>query len=64
MKGVSKQNLASVVSNAKLISMWIFVWWSFIFCMHHMSIKAIVYMADVIETLNCKHKLPSMTSLD
>ena len=47
--GVSKQKFTSIVSNAKMISMWFFVWWSFIFLMHHTPIKSIGYMTDVIE---------------
>ena len=35
--------------NAKMISMRFFVWWSFIFLMHHMPIKIIGYVTDVIE---------------
>ena len=31
-----------VVSNAKMISMYFFVWWSFISLMHHTHIKLLV----------------------
>ena len=43
-EGVSKQK-----SHPLMISMRFFVWWSFIFLMHHIPIKAIAYVTDVIE---------------
>ena len=48
-EGVSRQKITSVVSNAKMVSMLFFVWWSFTFLMHHTPIKPIGYVTDVIE---------------
>ena len=67
--GVSKNcrrgqsaKITSVVSNAKMISMWFFIWWSFIFLMHHTPIKTIGYVTDVIGISCWKNQMPSMTS--
>ena len=48
-EGVSKKKITPVVSHAKMISMGFFVWWSFIFLMHHSPIKTIGYVTDVID---------------
>ena len=47
----SVNKFTPVVSNAKMKSMWIFVWLSFIFLMHNTPIKAIDYVTGVIEIL-------------
>ena len=39
----------------------IFVWWSYIFLMHHTPIKTIGYVTDVIEMSCWKNELPLMT---
>ena len=54
--------IISVVRNAKMISMWFFLWRSFIFLMYHAPIKTIGYVTDVKEISCWKNPLPSMMS--
>ena len=48
-KGSVSKNHIRCKYNAKMLSMWFFVLWSFIFLMHHRPIKTIGYVTDVIE---------------